>query len=201
MKQQTAFVIACGFTAFLLVGGSAVVTNWRDRTTDATAAEPALTQTAPVNAAAQERAVFLAREAVYQQRIAEANRRLTQSATVVAAAAATSTAASAVTNVAANPAPQIPVMQAARIAVTEAMAHSADAQPQRAELVNFQGAIAYEITLNNGVVYVDAASGTILASQWAEQSAGKTLEATAPQTAVVEAPAQPTSEEDEHKDD
>ena len=168
MKQQTAFAFACGITAFLLVGGSAVVTNWRNQSTP-TATIAAVSTDAPTEVPNQERAVFLAREAVYQHRLAEANLRIAQANATAVAATSTPEPESNSTiavNAPSAQAPHISMAQAERIASSAAMQHSADARTQRAELVSFQGVTAYEIILSNGVVYVDATSGAVLFNQW-----------------------------------
>jgi hypothetical protein len=176
MKQQTAFAVACGITAFLLVGAGAVVTNWRSSAApeSITASAPTIAETS--NAAAQERAVFLAREAVYQQRLAEANRRLSAASATITAepeAAAAATAAEPLADppsTAAQPRSQRPPMRidashADQIALAAGMANGA-AAIQRSELVLFRGVEAYELVLTNGVVYIDAASGAVLFSAW-----------------------------------
>jgi hypothetical protein len=183
MKQQTAFALACGITACLLVGGSAVVTNWRNQSTP-TATIAAVSTDAPTEVPNQERAVFLAREAVYQHRLAEANLRIAQ-ANATAVAATSTPAPEPNSTIAVNApsaqAPHISMAQAERIASSAAMQHSADARTQRAELVSFQGVTAYEIILSNGVVYVDATSGAVLFNQWTPVPPSDQLVAAAPQ--------------------
>jgi len=103
MRQNTAFALACGVTAFLLVGGSAIVTNWRSSTAAADTFVASVTAPAALAASAaptsdpamQERAVFLAREAVYQHRLAEANQRIAEADQKLAAASATIAASDA----------------------------------------------------------------------------------------------------------
>lgn len=186
MRQQTAFAIACGVTAFLLVGGSAVITNWRSSAAaaDIAAVSPSPAPTATTaDAARQERAVFLAREAVYQQRLAEANRRLAEANQRLSAASATIAAEPAVvaTAVVAEQAADQPITAARTRTKQKPLQITADkagqialaigsrngaASVQRNELVLFQGVPAYEVVLANGVVYVDAASGSVLFSAW-----------------------------------
>ena len=184
MKQQTAFAFACGITAFLLVGGSAVMTNWRNQATPA-ATTAAVGTDAPTEVPNQERAVFLAREAVYQHRLAEANQRIAHANATAVAAASTPAPESNFTIAVDAPStqtPRISATQAERIAASAAMQHSADARTQRAELVSFQGVVAYEIILSNGVAYVDATSGAILFSQWTPIPSSDQLVAAAPQS-------------------
>jgi cytoskeletal protein RodZ len=201
MKQQTAFAVACGITAFLLVGAGAVVTNWRN-----SAAPESITASAPTtaetsNAAAQERAVFLAREAVYQQRLAEANRRLST-------ASATITTEPTAAAVAAQPQPQRPPMRidashAGQIALAAGTANGA-AAIQRSELVLFRGVEAHEIILDNGVVYIDAASGAVLFSTWSTPPAppppaGELVAAAPAPVADAPPPISESEQEEEHE--
>jgi hypothetical protein len=211
MKQQTAFFAACGITAFLLVGGSAVVTNWRSQSADAAPAIDAASST-PTAAATPERVIFLAREAAYQQRLAEANQRLVEAQAETAAIATRAAIAptavpldepAPTARTRTDSTPRISTSEAARIAYIAALQHAADPQPQRAELVLFQGAVAYEILFSNGVVYVDAASGAVLFSQWTPAAPAPTttdLVAAAPPDMqpppVAEAPAPPAGDDE-----
>jgi uncharacterized membrane protein YkoI len=133
-------------------------------------------------------ALIAQRDQSYQQRIREANERIqqtneqlkqayqkqrslaTQLNQAYRQATSTGKAAPAQPPVQAQPAPQPTPAPAAPtyavspdMAVTIAMNVAPGAKLARQpELVNFQGAVAYEVMLDTGAVYVDANSGQIL---------------------------------------
>jgi hypothetical protein len=158
--QGKALILAGGLTAFALVVVLAVAAGLAGR-----AAEPATKPTAVARATAAPRAgpdqavqaLLDEREAAYRQvvqqandRLAEANRRLAQAQSRPPGPAA---AAPQPANIGADLAGQIALLVAPGSSLTKPP-----------ELVNFQGTAAYEVTLTNGVVYVDARSGRVLGS-------------------------------------
>ncbi len=187
INQRTALVIAGGMTAFTLVGLGALAGQLSNATSQATPTPAAATVpqiVAPITNAPAEQSVnagadsaLSAREAQYQaliqeanRRIEEANRRLAQMEQQLAEAQAAPPAA---VNIMAEAQPQAPaapsesaapgVAISAQRALEIAQASAPGAVAQRLpELVNFQGAIAYEVAFNTGMVYVDANSGAVL---------------------------------------
>jgi uncharacterized membrane protein YkoI len=140
MNQRLALLLATGLSTFLLVTGGAIA----GRVTQAEATlTPTVAPTEDIVALLQER------EAQYQQLLAQANAQLEQ-------AYAQQTAQPSPT-----PESQYPITpdQAAMIAMGQVPGATLMSTP---ELVNFQGAIAYEVVLNRGKVYVDATTGTVL---------------------------------------
>lgn len=192
MKQRTALLIASGLTAFVLVGvgaliGSLNATN--SRTAAASATPQVLAQPAQVVLAAPSsistgtpQPSFVEREAQYRALIEEANRRLEQANQRLtelerrlqdAQSAQPPSVADAVINPS-QPAPamaqpqassptQLQVVLSPQRALEIALAAAPGTVAQRMpELVDYQGAIAYEVLLNAGPIYVDANSGVIL---------------------------------------
>jgi len=134
MSQRTGLIIAVLLTAFILVVGGALV----GRTT-----QP---EKSPVETAAIQQ--LMERESAYQDLTRQANERLQQAyAKLQAQATATS------------PAYLFSPEQAANIALQLAPGAVLLNVP---ELVDFQGAMAYKVSLNIGLVYVDANSGQVL---------------------------------------
>jgi uncharacterized membrane protein YkoI len=134
MSQRTGLIIAVILTAFILVVGGALV----GRTT-----QP---EKSPVETAAVQQ--LMERESAYQDLTRQANERLQQAyAKLQARATATS------------PAYLFSPEQAANIALQLAPGAVLLNVP---ELVDFQGAMAYKVSLNTGLVYIDANSGQVL---------------------------------------
>jgi hypothetical protein len=146
MNQKFALILAVSITAFVLVVGGAIVGR---------AAQPDVVTLTPDVAEVQN--LYAQREAEYQARLDEANAAL-------AAAYAQQNAATGVNDqsqvAAAAPVP-------ATISPQDALLVASIAAPnakvlRRPELVNYQGVVAFEITLDAGVMYVDANTGTLL---------------------------------------
>ncbi len=142
MSQKVTFIIAASLTAFLLVIGGAVVS----RVAQTTTASAAIDSTSPVDApASTDVQALLDREAAYQELIRQANERL---------AKANSSQNTVLTN-------RLSGDQAVQIALQAVPKAAVMGRP---ELSNYQGILAYEVTLNTGLVYVDASNGQILAN-------------------------------------
>jgi len=140
MSQRTGLIMAVILTAFILVVGGALV----GRTTQP---EKSPIETAAIqqSAAVQQ---LMERESAYQDLTRQANERLQQAyAKLQAQATATS------------PAYLFSPEQAANIALQLAPGAVLLNVP---ELVDFQGAMAYKVSLNTGLVYIDANSGQVL---------------------------------------
>ena len=153
MSQRTAFILAAVLTAFALVIGGAVA----GRAIEPAAPEaPAAEVTEPTAIVPQPETqadlqqVLAEREAAYQELIRQANERLQQ---------AYDQQQSQVAATAAAPAYPFTPDQATNIALQAAPGAVLLSQP---ELVNFQGVMAYEVALDQGLVYVDATTGQIL---------------------------------------
>lgn len=191
INQRTALLIAGGLTAFTLVGLGALAGQLNTGASLATAtpagASVSATSAPIVNAVEQPTSApagastdsaSAAREAQYQALIEEANRRIEaanrqlaqmeqQLAAAQAAPAETgnlTAAAQAQTAPAApasNSAPGVAISAQRALEIAQASTPGAVAQ-RLPELVNFQGAIAYEVAFNTGMVYVDANTGAVL---------------------------------------
>jgi hypothetical protein len=141
MSQRTGLIIAVILTAFMLVIGGAVI----GRTTQPE--KPPVETTAVQQQAVQQ---LMERESAYQDLARQANERLQQAYTKLKAQAQASATASAMV---------LSAEQAANIAVQMAQGATLLNMP---ELVNFQGALAYKVSLNKGIVIIDASSGQVL---------------------------------------
>ena len=153
MSQRTAILIAAGLTAFLLVVGGAIAGQLVNPTATLAAPEEPVpgSVVSPVEAqTSPDVQGWMEREAAYQELIREANQKLEEAYAQQEAAAAT---------VPAEAAYAISAEQAAEIAL-QAVPWAKLLGP--AELVDFQGVVAYEVALNVGMVYVDANTGDIL---------------------------------------
>jgi hypothetical protein len=192
MKQQTAFALAGGMTAFLLVAGSAVVTSWRANAATAqdaaqaaaktastttvqapapaatplaeaiTAPQPQVTVAPTADASAALQAAFATREAAYQQRISEANALLEQSNADKQALAERVATGNVVYVKPAAVRYPVSLRKAQQLALTAAKPVNAESRVKRTELVKFKGVVAYEVSLSKGIVYVDARTGVVL---------------------------------------
>lgn len=166
MNQRTALLLSAGLTAFVLVVlGGLAATLLQPPAPAPAASDPA--GTAPVAAAP---AMDPAREAAYQQALAdaqaqltEANRRLEEANAQLAAAAIPPTAVPPPPPAPADPpaAPTYPVSAdvAGQIALIAAPGATLQAGP---DLVLYQNTPAYEVPLDQGRVYVDATTGRVL---------------------------------------
>jgi hypothetical protein len=149
VKQKTALIIAAGATAFMLVSAGAVIRIVSTQPAQAVA-QPASTP-APIAAPAAD-----PNAAQYQQLIDEANNRIQQLKDENANLRAQMQQSSSNTASAPSAAGQV----SADAAVQSALSLVPGAQLLNTpELVNFEGTPAYEVVLDAGTVYVDAASG------------------------------------------
>ena len=141
MSQKTGLIIAVILTAFVLVIGGAII----GRTTRPEKS-PAVTAVVQQPAVQQ----LMERESAYQDLARQANERLQQAYTKLQAQAQAA---------ATSPAMVFSAEQAANIAVQISPGAALLNDP---ELVNFQGVMAYKVSLNTGVVIIDANSGRVL---------------------------------------
>lgn len=164
MNQRNAFLIATAVTAFALVLVGAVASRAAvlnaapaPQDTPAPTADPSATFDPTAQAQIDER------EAAYRALIDQANQELQQAYALLEAASgrqATGTPASPSTT--ADPASSghaVSVDRATSIALAAVPGAKLTRWP---ELVLFQGVTAYEVTLDRGVLYVDANTGQVL---------------------------------------
>lgn len=161
MRQRTALVIAAALTAFVLVlvGGLASRISQLTETQPAASVAAAPTD-APITLDPTAQALLQEREAAYQQALAEANSRIEQ---------ANAQLAQANTQLAQAPAVAAPSASSYAVSAEQAQQIALGAAPgaalsKPAELVLYQDRPSYEVTLDRGLVYVDAQSGAILAN-------------------------------------
>jgi len=148
MNQKFFLTLAAAITACILVVGGAIIGK---------AAQPDTVTLTPDAAEIQN--LYAQREAQYKARLEEANAALSAAYAQQQAAAAVQTSE-----------PTQPVVEAlvpATISPQDALLVAAIAAPRAKvlrlpELVNYQGVVAYEITLDAGVLYVDANTGALL---------------------------------------
>lgn len=185
MTRKLALSLAAALTAFTLIMVAVLTVNvFRPQSTANAATQTAAAQTevvpadptAGVSAAIQ--AAVAERDAYYQQQLQAANARLTEANSRLQQAYAdldqaraagpaepapqpTATAAPAQEDISQIPAPAYTISprRAALIALSAAPGASLTMAPS---LVSFQGTPAYEVTLDAGQVYVDAATGDVL---------------------------------------
>jgi hypothetical protein len=142
MSQKTMLAVAASLTAFVLV----LVGGVFGRVTNVQAASAQATSAAISPAMAD---LWNQRESAYRALIDEANQRLQ------AAASPTPQPTAAAT----DPAAAITPDQAANLAIVASRGASILKAP---ELVDFQGTVAYEVQTSAGLVYIDAANGSVL---------------------------------------
>ncbi|MGA2819664.1 MAG: PepSY domain-containing protein [Anaerolineales bacterium] len=149
MSQRSLILIASTLTAFLLVAvGGISASISQANAANALPTFPAATASADATAA------WLAREAQYQDLIAQANAQLQQAyqkqqqleQQLASQASPTATYA-------------ISADQAVQIAATAVPGGTVLGTP---DLVSFQGTPAYEVQMNVGLVYIDANTGNVL---------------------------------------
>jgi uncharacterized membrane protein YkoI len=141
MSQRTGLIIAAILTAFVLVVGGAIIGR-------VTQPEKPPAATAVVQQTAVQQ--LMERESAYQDLARQANERLQKAyAKLQAQSQATAT----------SPAVVFSPEQAANIALQTAPGAALLSIPA---LVNFQGVMAYQVSLNAGIVYIDANSGQVL---------------------------------------
>ncbi|MEO8083040.1 MAG: PepSY domain-containing protein [Ardenticatenales bacterium] len=165
--QRNALILAGALSAFtlLLIGAVAGRVSHdaaRVAVAPTVTVAPTAEPTAGPDPAVQ--ALLDERDAAYQDVIQQANDRLAQAnvqlQSAYAAAAASAASAAAAARPVAPPAPAyIGPERAAEIALGVVPGAAVQRMP---ELVNFQGAAAYEVVTSTGSVYVDALSGQLL---------------------------------------
>lgn len=148
MNQKIAFALAAALTAFVLVVGGALAGRMTQ--------PPAAPTTAPLPTEVQ--SLITQREAEYRARLEEANQALANA--YAAQSAATATPAPTPEPLAAT-APQV------QLSPQDALFIAAFNVPNARilgipELVDYQGAVAYEVHLAQGTLYIDAQDGTLL---------------------------------------
>jgi hypothetical protein len=139
MNQKLTIILAASITAFILVLSGAIISR--------------TTRPASAASAADVAEIYTQREGEYQSRLEEAN------AALAAAYAQSDSAAQAQADNTASLEPSISTQDALLVAALRAPNAALLRNP---ELVLFQGNLAYEITLDQGVIYVDATSGALL---------------------------------------
>lgn len=188
MTQRIALTIAAALSAFVLVliaGVAARVSQSPVAVAPTEVPTAAPTTAATLDPTAQ--AIIAERDAAYQEALAQANAQIEQAnaqieqanAQIEQANAATAPAAPAAAPAAAAPAAiaPAPAAPAAPAPVAPTYAVSAEqavtlaqgaaygvASTKAPELVSLQGIPAYEVTFAQGLVYIDANSGAVLAS-------------------------------------
>lgn len=158
--QRNALLLAGALSAFTLVLGGAVAGRvaWdplRSAAVPTAVILPPPTPTPGPDPVVQ--ALIDQRDAEYQAAIQQANDRLAQANLQLRQAYAAAAAA------AARPAPPPPTyLSAERAAQIAALVAPGASLARTPELVNFQGAAAFEVLLDAGTLYIDAASGQVL---------------------------------------
>lgn len=150
MINRTGLLIATGLTAFVLVGFGFATVPSRSAAADQT---PSVSQ--PLSPE---------REAVYQQTLAEATVKLEQANAQIAAA---NVRLSQPNQSAAPASPASPDAPAYAITAGQAEAAALQAYPhatltRTSEVVDYQGTLAHEVTLDRGTLYIDAQTGELL---------------------------------------
>lgn len=153
MNQRNLLAIAAALTAFVLVFGGGLVARLTQSAAATATATPATAQGA-LDPAVE--ALIREREAAYQQALDEANRQLTEANRLLAQQQ------TAPVTQAGAPAEYAVSIEQAQLIALNANQNAALIKP--AELVSYAGTPAYEVTLDQGMVYVDARSATILGS-------------------------------------
>ena len=166
MRQRTAVVVALGLTTFMLVIVAAVI----GRLAVAPPAGGAVEDTPLATVEPTARVLTEQREAEYQQALQTANAQLEQAnrqleeayrrLTAQPAAVASATAGSAVAAAPFAVSPEQAVVLAQAV-VPGAVAIGAP------EIVDFDGAAAYAVVFERGMVYIDANSGRIVHNETA----------------------------------
>lgn len=153
MNQKLALTLATFMTAFSLVLGGAIVGRSAQPTPTPTL-QPTLVPTATTE---DIQSIYSQREALYQARLAEANRALAQAYAELGAATASASTS--------TPTPQASALDITithRDAIAIALQAVPGATSLGSSLVYFQGVTAYEVVLDRGNVYVDANTGAVL---------------------------------------
>jgi uncharacterized membrane protein YkoI len=143
MKSRIVLFTSIGLSVFLLLGVVGVVSAMQSAKNP-----PEVAPVATTDLTQQ----YAAREAAYNDLITQANQRIEALNTEVAALKKNS---SPVSNQ-----PEITADKAAKIAVDAT--GGSEALLKMPELVNYQGNTAFEVKLEDGVVYIDAQSGNVI---------------------------------------
>ena len=173
MSQRTALVVATALTVFVMITMVGLAWQVFQKSTISTLAlqesvpaQPTDSVTAPEPVAAPtEQEQIAQREAAFQQMIQQANQQLEQAykqqqdLTKELAAERKNKAANAPAAVSQQPKYNVTAEQAASIALA---AEQGAVLLKPAELISFQGTAAYEVTLDRGLVYVDANTGKVI---------------------------------------
>ena len=147
MNQKFALILAASITAFILVVGGAMIGQ---------AAQPDAVVTLTPDAVEIQN-LYAQREAEYQARLDEANAALAAAYAQQEAATQNSSQAQFAVE------PKVPATISPQDAMLVAATTALNAKILRTpELVNYQGTVAYEVTLDAGLIYVDANTGTVL---------------------------------------
>jgi hypothetical protein len=151
MKQRSALIIAAGLTAFILVivGGVAGANARLNAAAAPATLDPAL------------QAQIQQREMAYQQLVQQANDQLTQAYKQLGAQQVQTQPAQSSTTYPVSP------DLAAALALNLIPGANLTRRP---ELVDFHGAVAYEVVLDRGTLYIDATSASLLYSSVAPTS-------------------------------
>jgi uncharacterized membrane protein YkoI len=193
MTQKTALILSAVLTAFVLVVGGGVIARV-SQPEPAPAATPivAPADTAPIaDVTAQVQELVQQREAQYRQLIDQANQRLqAMNQQLAAAPVAQAAPAPAAPAPARSTTPQFAVSaeQATNIAVGAA---NGSTMIRQAELVRFEGKVAYEVGFTRGAIYIDANTGAVLFNS-TQRGGGQP---------AVSSPTHESEHEDEHEDE
>ena len=165
MNQKLALVLAVGITAFVLVVGGGIAARLGHP------AAAAVTPSDPLPTATDIQAIYAQRETQFQAQIDAANKALADAyAQLEAISSATSQPQSTATEKPQDPAtepPQDTAIPDNYITPQGAMSAAILAVPgatilRTPELVNYQGIVAYEVSLDSGLVYINATNGAVL---------------------------------------
>lgn len=173
MSQRTALLVATALTVFVMITMVGLAWQVFQKATvntlalqESVPAQPTESVSAPQPVAAPtEQEQIAQREAAFQQLVQQANQRLEQAykqqqdLTKELAIEKQNKVAKAPAAVSQQPKYNVTAQQAASIALA---AEQGAVLVKPAELISFQGAIAYEVTLDRGLVYVDANTGKVI---------------------------------------
>lgn len=170
MTQKTMLILSAVLTAFVLVVGGGLIARVSQpeaasavapATAPLAGVPPASSSTTDVTAQVQE--LMQQREAQYRQLIDQANQRLEAMNQQLAAAqtASAPVPAAPAPAPARSAAPQITLSPDAARDIAVQAANGATLIRQ-AELVRFEGKVAYEVGFTRGAIYVDANTGAVL---------------------------------------
>lgn len=152
MKQKYVVILATAITAFILVAVGAIIGQ--------AAQSQSVTLTPEVT---EVQDLYAQREAEYQARLAEANLALEEAYARLEAVSVenTPTPTAAVETVQASLSPQDAMLIASILLP--------NGKIQRIpELVDYQGTVAYEVVLANGLLYIDANTGRVLYNSFSQ---------------------------------